>query len=48
MNDWNPDDLQGRRRDQVEHSMSVFGYCTLGLLPSFVAVLLMEGAKFLL
>lgn len=45
MDDWNPDEWQGKRRDQVESSMGVFGYCSIGLLISFVAVLAAWGVQ---
>jgi len=30
--DWNPNDYQGKRQDQVEGSYKIVGYCFLGLL----------------
>lgn len=48
MDDWNRDDWQGKRRDQVESSMRAFGYFSILLLLSIAGVLIVEGLKFLL
>ena len=48
MDDWNRDDWQGKRRDQVESSMRAFGYSGALLLLSIVVVLILEGVKSLL
>ncbi len=42
MENWNPEDYQGKRRDQVDFSAKVLFYCIIALLTTLVIGLIIR------